>query len=92
MPNSIQEAWKDSRWREAILEEMRALEKTRTWEVVQKPKGKIPVGYKSVFTVNYKADGSIEHYKARLVAKGYTQTYGIDYQETLAPVAKIYTV
>jgi hypothetical protein len=52
-------------------------------------KEKNPVGYRGVFTVKYKADGSIDRYKTRLVAKAYTQIYEINIKETFAPMVKM---
>jgi len=50
------------------------------------------VGSKWVFTIKYNSDGSIARHKARLVAQGFTQTHGIDYDETFAPIAKLNSI
>jgi hypothetical protein len=92
VPRDWEEAMNDPKWKAAMLEEMRALEKNNTWELVELPNGKEPVGCKWVYTIKYSPEGKVERYKARLVAKGYTQTYGVDYEETFAPVAKMNTV
>lgn len=86
VPRNIQEDLMIPKWREAVYEEMRALQKNDTWQLVNHPPEKKPAGCKWVFTTKHKADGTVERYKARLVAKGFSQTYGIDYQETFAPV------
>ncbi|RVW35609.1 putative mitochondrial protein [Vitis vinifera] len=86
IPNSVQEALADPRWKATMNEEMKSLQKNETWELVEYPLGKKPVGCRWIYTVKYKANGSIERFKARLVAKGYTQTYEVDYTETFAPV------
>ncbi|KAL0297619.1 UNVERIFIED_CONTAM: Retrovirus-related Pol polyprotein from transposon RE2 [Sesamum radiatum] len=90
--SNLQKALKDPRWREAMNEEMTSVEKNSTWEIDDFLDGKKPIGCRWVFTIKYKSDGTIERNKARLVATGYTQTYGVDYTKTFAPVAKINTI
>ncbi|KAJ4737614.1 Transposon Ty1-H Gag-Pol polyprotein [Rhynchospora pubera] len=92
LPKCWQDAKKDPKWKAAMQEELGALDKNKTWEIVSLPPGKKAVGCRWVFTVKQTPEGKIDRYKARLVAKGYSQTYGIDYDETFAPVAKMSTV
>ncbi|KAL5555028.1 hypothetical protein UlMin_037264 [Ulmus minor] len=57
-------------------EELSALQKTDTWDLVPLPYGKSTIGSCWVYKIKTKFDGFVEHYKARLVAKGFSQQYG----------------
>ncbi|KAE8709757.1 Protein farnesyltransferase/geranylgeranyltransferase type-1 subunit alpha [Hibiscus syriacus] len=92
IPRNVTEAFQSPEWKKAVEEEIKALQKNKTWSLTDLPKGKRAVGCRWIFTVKYHSDGSVERYKARLVAKGFSQSYGIDYQETFAPVAKLNTI
>jgi len=72
--------------------ELQALENNHTWVLTPLPPGKKAIGCKWIYRTKFKSDGSIDKYKARLVAQGYSQQFGIDYDETFAPVAKMTTV
>ncbi|RVX01324.1 Retrovirus-related Pol polyprotein from transposon RE1 [Vitis vinifera] len=58
IPNSVQEALADPRWKAAMNEEMKSLQNNETWELVECPPGKKPVGCRWIYTVKYKADAA----------------------------------
>lgn len=75
-----------------MQQEIDALEKKGTWDIVDLPPGKKSIGCAWVYLIKYKSDGTIERYKARVVVLGNTQVEGLDFNETFAPVAKMVSV
>jgi hypothetical protein len=91
-PHTYREACTNPLWQQAMTEELQALEKTHTWDLVDLPRGKSAIGCKCFYKIKTKSYGTIEWYKAHLVTKGYAQEYEIDYEETFAHVARIISV
>jgi hypothetical protein len=91
-PHTYCEVYTNPFWQQVMTEELQALEKTHTWDLVDLPRGKSVIGCKWVYKIKTKSDGTIERYKARVVAKGYAQEYRIDYEKTFAPIARISSV
>lgn len=77
-----------AQWRGATDSEMQSLKRAGTYSLVLLPVGRSVLGCKWVFKAKYGADGQIVKYKARVVAKGFLQRFGVDYDETYAPVAR----
>ena len=73
-------------------EEINALLKNRTWDLVPSSMSQNVVGCKWIFRIKKNKDGNIIQYKARYVARGFNQRAGIDYGETFSPVVKPATV
>ncbi|GKA14787.1 uncharacterized mitochondrial protein-like protein [Tanacetum coccineum] len=65
------------------------IEPKKVWTLVDLPKGKRVIGTKLVYRNKKDEGGIVVRNKARLVTQGYTQEEGIDYDEVLAPVARI---
>ncbi len=91
-PTCFEQAVGNLKWDNAMDEKMATLDANAIWELVALPKDKKAIGCKWVYKVKHNANGSVSRYKARLVAKGYAQTYGIDYEETYSPIAKMRTI
>ncbi|CAL8082263.1 unnamed protein product [Prunus armeniaca] len=92
VPTKLHDALSNTKWMDVMNMEMDSFNKNKTWDLVPFPRGKKAIGCIWVFTLKHKANDSIDCYKARFVANWYTQTYGVDYLEIFALMAKLNTV
>ncbi|GJR16235.1 retrotransposon protein, putative, ty1-copia subclass [Tanacetum coccineum] len=91
-PNNYKVAILDSEsnmWVDVMNAEMQSMKDNQVWCLVDLPPNCKTVGSKWLFKKKTDMDGIVHTYKAHLVAKGYTQTYGVDYEETFSPIADI---
>ena len=75
-----------------MKEELDALHKTRTWDLVDLPSGKTAIDCKWVYKIKTRSDGTINRHKAGLVAKGFTHEYVIDYEENFALMTRLSSI
>ena len=93
-PESFQEvqSYKDKQnWLKAMHEEMNSLNKNKTYDLVELPKGKRVLRNKWVFKLKKDGDKLVK-YKARLVVKGFSQKQGIDFDEIFFPIVKMSSI
>ena len=91
-PRSFAEAERHAAWRAAMQSEMDAVEKNRTWELADLPRGHRAISLKWVFKLKRDEAGAIVKHKARLVARGFMQQEGVDFDDAFAPVARMESV
>ncbi|GJT15157.1 hypothetical protein Tco_0873863 [Tanacetum coccineum] len=70
-PKSFFEASKFSYWTDAMNQEMDALLRNDTCEIVNLPKDRKAIKSKRIYKIKYRSNGEINIYTARLVAQGF---------------------
>jgi hypothetical protein len=91
-PRSFSEAERHATWCAAMQSEMDAIEKNRTWELADLPRGHNAITLKWVFKLKRDEACAIVKHKARLLAHSFVQWKGIDFDDTFAPVARMESV
>ena len=72
-PPTFTLAERDGNWRQAMLEEMKAIEENETWQLVDPSPGCCPISLKWVYKVKRDELGAIVKHKACLVVRGFVQ-------------------
>lgn len=64
-PLGFEEAIESNKWRHAMDEEIKSIEKNDMWELTSLSKGQKAIRVKGVYKAKKNAKGEIEKYKAR---------------------------
>ncbi|GKC66493.1 retrotransposon protein, putative, ty1-copia subclass [Tanacetum coccineum] len=77
------------KWLDAMNVKMQSMKDNKVWDLVDLLLDGKTIGSKWLFKKKTNIDGAIHTYKARLLAKGFTQSYGVDYEETFSLIVYI---
>ena len=90
--NAAVKSPESAEWEKAMQYEVDKLQENNTWDLVPRPSHKPVIQARWVFAKKKDQHGNVTSFRARHVAKGFTQTKGVDYNHTYAPVVKFSTV
>lgn len=90
-PINLDQTMNDLNWLVTMKKELRAIEKNKTWELIEESIKK-SINVKWVYKLKQRPNGEISKHKARIVARGFLQKLGIDFDEVYAIVARLETI
>ncbi|TYK14493.1 putative mitochondrial protein [Cucumis melo var. makuwa] len=87
--STVDSALKDEYWLNAMQEELLQFRRNNVWTLISKPEGVNVIGTKWIFKNKTDETGCVTKNKAKLVVQGYSQVEGVDFDETVAPIARL---
>lgn len=72
-----------------MKQELEAIERNKTRQLIELPPGTKPIDLKWIFKLKKDTKGEIIKYKARIITKGYIQRQGVDFAEVFAPMTRL---
>lgn len=91
-PKSYKMAMKSpdaDRWKEACSKGIKNIMDMGVWEVFDRPHNSPVVDGRWRFILKLDPNGTVNKYNARYVAKGFTQTEGVDFNDTYPPTGRL---
>lgn len=77
----------DPKWILSMKEELKSINKNKTWELVDPPEEKKSIGVRWMYKVNPNPRGKIIKHKVWLVAKEFLQREDTDFDEVFASIS-----